>query len=159
MKRLPPLVASVLAVALSLPPLCALAADSSRNTASKPAQKANAKTDAASPAEPEIPESVFVAPNNPKEGKDPFFPGSTYPYAQPVARPQRTNSAPATLTLTGFSKKLVMVNGRPLAEGEEADVPTNAGRKHIRCVKIKEDSAIIEVLPEGERQELKAKGL
>ena len=48
-----------------------------------------------------------------------------------------------------------MINGRTFSEGEEGDVNTNSGKKRVRCLKIKEDSAIVELLPEGERQELK----
>ena len=51
-----------------------------------------------------------------------------------------------------------MINGRTFAEGEEGDVNTNSGKKHVRCLKIKEDSVIVELLPEGERQELKLRG-
>ena len=84
------------------------------------------------------------------------------PYVQTtVHMTNAPSSLPAKLTLTGLSKKLAMVNGRTFAEGEEGDVNTDNGRKHIRCLKIKEDSAMIEILENGtavDRQELKIRG-
>ena len=108
-------------------------------------------------AEVKIPVSIFVWPSNPAEGKDPFFPNSKHPYTEPVIKQTLTN-APITLTLNGISRGLAMINGRTFAEGEEGDVNTNSGKKHVRCLKIKEDSVIVELLPEGERQELKLRG-
>src|SRR5689334_8035372 len=61
-------------------------------------------------AEVKIPVSIFVWPHNPSEGKDPFFPNSKHPYDEPVIQKTLTN-APLTLTLTGISRGLVMVNG------------------------------------------------
>ena len=111
-------------------------------------------------AEVKIPVSIFVWPHNPSEGKDPFFPQSKHPYDQPEIQKPLTN-APVVLTLTGISRGLVMINGRTFSEGEEGDVNTNSGKKRVRCLKIKEEagSAIVELLPEGERQELKMRNL
>ena len=135
---------------------CFLAAKTS-TAASSPKEAAAAQKSAApasARAEPEIPASVFVWPANPKEGRDPFFPNSKRPYAGLVVNQPLTN-APVTLILNGITRGLAMINGRTFSEGEEGEVNTNAGKKHLRCIKIKEDSAIIELLPERERQELK----
>lgn len=117
------------------------------------------------PAEPEIPQSLFSIPTNPKEGKDPFFPASARPYTS--GTPVRTNTivkpGPAVdFVLNGISgsaeKPLAMINGRTFEKNEEGDITTTGGRVHIRCVEIKADSAIIEF--RGERRELKLrKGL
>ena len=48
-----------------------------------------------------------------------------------------------------------MVNGRTFSEGEEGEVMVNGTRKKIRCLKVKVESAVVELLPEGERRELK----
>ena len=67
-------------------------------------------------------------------------------------------SLPAKLILNGISRKLAMINGRTFSEGEEGDVNTENGRKHVRCIRIKEDSAMIEILENGtavDRQELR----
>ena len=108
-------------------------------------------------AEVKIPVSIFVWPSNPAEGRDPFFPNSKHPYAEPVIKQTLTN-APVTLTLNGISRGLAMINGRTFSEGEEGDVSTNSGKQRVRCLKIKEDSVIIELLPEGGRRELKLRG-
>ena len=64
-----------------------------------------------------------------------------------------------SLLLNGISRGLAMINGRTFAPGEEGDVPTGSGgKRHISCLTIKDESAIIELLPEGERQELKLRG-
>jgi len=115
---------------------------------------------AASPrAEVKIPVSIFVWPSGPSEGRDPFFPNSRHPYAEPAIKQPLTN-APVILILNGISRGLAMINGRTFSEGEEGDVNTNSGKKRVRCLKIKEEagSAIVELLPEGERQELKLRG-
>jgi len=128
-----------------------------------PASKDSATTQKRGPntsmAEPEIPASVFVLPADPKDGKDPFFPTSKRPYVR--AMPHTTNAPaiqPVKLILNGISRKLAMINGRTFSEGEEGDVNTDGGRRHIRCIKIKEESVTVETLENGaaiDRQELK----
>jgi len=118
----------------------------------------------ASSAEPEIPASIFVLPDQPKDGRDPFFPNSRRPYANTITHVSTNtpNVQPSKLILNGKSKNLVMVNGRTFSEGEEGDVSTDTGRRHIRCVKIKEDSVIVEILENGtaiDRQELRSRSL
>jgi hypothetical protein len=112
---------------------------------------------AAASAEVKIPVSIFVWPSNRAEGRDPFFPKSDYPYPRAISKQPLTN-APVTLILNGISRGLAMINGRTFSEGEEGDVNTNAGKKRVRCLKIKEDSVLVELLPEGERQMLKLRG-
>jgi hypothetical protein len=106
---------------------------------------------------PVIALSVFVMPTGPKDGKDPFFPSSIRAYG--TLQPKKGEKAPmieVPLTLTGIIPlKLAMVNGRTFSEGEEGEVIVNGTRKKIRCLKVKVESAIVELLPEGERRELK----
>jgi hypothetical protein len=118
-----------------------------------PAKKADAK---AEPAEPEIPQSVFIIPTAPGEGKDPFFP--LRPVVA-VATP-RTNRAPVTsvkLVLSGMSgtreKPLAIINNRTFEKGEEADILLKEGRTRVRCIEIRDDSVLVEV--NGARQELR----
>ena len=104
-------------------------------------------------AEPDIPLSQFLMPADKKAGRDPFFPNSLHPY---VGKQTTNKVAPAevTLTLNGITPgKLVMINGRTFSEGEEGDVKTTGGSAHVRCIKIKEDSAI--VLVDGAQKELR----
>ena len=104
-----------------------------------------------------IPVSTFVIPSAPKEGKDPFFPTSTRLFAskQPEQKGPKQPVPEFPVTLNGISRGLAMVCGRTFQEGEEGEVVVNGSRKKIRCLKIKTESAIIELLPEGERRELK----
>src|SRR5262245_31868393 len=129
-------------------------------TAAPPAKDASKKTD--SKPEALVPLASFVIPGGPQDGRDPFFPASTRPFVNQQPQPQKgTNPqptvSPLNLTLNGIipGSKLAMVNGRTFAEGEEGDVVVNGLRKRIRCLKVKDESAIIELLPEGERRELK----
>ena len=119
---------------------------------------AKSSAEAAAGSELEIPLSTFVMPTSPKEGKDPFFPTSLRPYKEFIRTPRvAPTNAPVSLTINGIVPgKLVMIMGRSFSAGEEGEVPTTGGRKRIRCIRIKEDSAIIEV--DGERQEVRMRG-
>jgi hypothetical protein len=108
-----------------------------------------------------IPVSIFVISTNSSEGRDPFYPESTRFYGG------GTNSTPtheigaAVLTLQGISgttnRRLAIVNGRTLAEGEETELLVNGKRLKLRCIEIKNDSASVEL--EGVRRELKMRGM
>lgn len=100
-----------------------------------------------------VQESVFLQPENPREGRDPFYPESTRPYATAVA----AHAAPtATLEIKGFSgtadDRTVIINNHSFAAGDEGDVTTPAGRVHIHCLVIKDNSVIIEA--DHQRREL-----
>ncbi len=107
-------------------------------------------------SEIEIPSSAFSIPTNPKDGRDPFFPDSTRIYSAdaPKAKPIKSS---ITLKLNGLSgpieKRLAIINGRTVAEGEEAEISTSTGRQQVRCISIKDDSVVVEV--GGERRELR----
>jgi len=144
--------------------LCALATLISPIVYSAPPAKDVAKKAGSKPpasagvavAHVEIPLSAFVMPADPKQGKDPFFPNSVRPYVSLQPKPLKPAVIDVSLTLNGITPgKLVMVNGRSFSEGEEGEVVVNGVRKKLRCIKIKDESAIVELLPEGERRELK----
>ena len=125
-----------------------------------PKASSNSTPAATNSAPIEIPQSTFVIPSNPRQGRDPFFPDSTtvYSIGKPLPR-ATTNNAPSTssLVLNGFSgtkeKPLVMISGKTFEEGEEGDVSTVSGKIRIRCVTIAiPDSVVIEV--SGERRTL-----
>ncbi len=110
-----------------------------------PSKSAPALPVASIPPEPEIPVAVFVTTN--RALKDPFFPKSTRMKAV------TTNAAPtissSLFVLNGLSgsadARLAMINGRTVAVGEDAEVPTTLGKMKIHCVEIKESSAIIRI--------------
>ncbi len=95
-----------------------------------------------------LPQSVFVMPSSPQEGKDPFFPRSTRPYASAIKTNQQATPAVVDLHLKGFSgapeHPLAIINNRTFESGEEGDVITTAGRARIRCVEIQSDAVIIQ---------------
>lgn len=104
---------------------------------------------------PVVPRSVFIQPANPQEGRDPFFPRSTRPYASAVVVAAPTTDL-SSLSLQGISgtpdHRLVVINNVTFAVGDEAEVLTSHGRFHIHCLAITNDSAVIEA--SGQRQTL-----
>jgi hypothetical protein len=98
----------------------------------------------AAPAAPsvkaEIPQSVFIYPSKPQEGRDPFFPNSTRPY---VDNPDKVNTGPALTDLIfkgivgGGNLVFAIINNHTFAAGDVGDVLTADGRRlTIHCVNI-----------------------
>jgi len=101
-----------------------------------------------------IPKSVFVVPQNPQEGRDPFFPNSMRAYGvdeKPHATTTLSNLVLKALLGTP-DHRLAQINDRTFEVGETRDVSTPEGLKTIRCVEIRSDSVVIE--SGGVRQEL-----
>ena len=106
---------------------------------------------------PQIPQSIFIIPIAPHEGKDPFFPRSMRLYSDVVVR---TNLQPTTavvaveLKLNGISgtanHRLAIINNRTFEVGEEGEVVSSVGHVHIICKDIKTDS--VRVLISGEER-------
>lgn len=92
------------------------------------------------------PRSVFLQPANPRQGRDPFFPESTRPYA--TAAVAFHTSPRLTLVVKGFSgtvgDRTVIINDHSFAEGDEGDVTVPGGRVHLRCLMIKANSVVVE---------------
>ena len=141
----------------SLRPLLALSFGLSFSLPAAPKPSAATNSPAADPHAWDIPESVFQIPSNPTEGRDPFFPHSTL--APVPIKP--TKQAPvvdaSSLVLNGITsppKRTAMINGRTFEVGETGEVKLpNGARILIKCIDIKNESAIIEVA--GQRQELR----
>lgn len=103
-----------------------------------------------------IPQSVYVVPSSPKEGRNPFFP-------QSVATPTVVKPTPgatvdmAALVLNGITsppRRTAMINGRTFEPGEEGEVKLPNGAKAlIKCEEIGSDSTIIQI--NGVRRELR----
>jgi hypothetical protein len=104
-----------------------------------------------------IPQSTFTVPTSHVQGRDPFFPNSSYMSGTQVIK--ISSSAPVTLILNGLSgtsdHRLAMINGHTFAEGEDNDIQTASGRVRIHCIQIKGDSVVVEVGSGGERRELR----
>ena len=69
---------------------------------------------------------------------------------------KKSSSESLVFVLNGLSgteeDRLAIINGRTLAEGEQADIATPTGRVRVRCVQIKERSVIIDI--GGDRREI-----
>ncbi len=106
------------------------------------------------------PQSVFVMPKKPAEGKDPFFPSATRVYASDTPVKMTNPVVPVgDLSLKGISgtatEPLAIINTTTFTTGEENDVITSAGRMRIRCVAINMGNGTVLVQAGGERRELR----
>jgi hypothetical protein len=93
------------------------------------------------------PQSIFVLPDSPKEGRDPFFPSSLRPYKDRPTAEGVTDLSDLNLTgiTTGSGNRVfVIINNVTFGKGEDADVKTPRGKVHIRLVEIRTDSVVIE---------------
>lgn len=100
-----------------------------------------------------IPQSVFVLPRSPQEGRNPFFPNSTS--GQEVVKPKATVSVTAFVLngITSPPRRTAMINGRTFEIGETGEIRLADGTKaKITCEEIRDTSALISV--NGERREL-----
>ena len=117
------------------------------------------KTETAGAESNAVPQSTFIIPANFNQGRDPFYPNARYMFGEPRAVPTvRITAGIDLLHLDGISgtadHKLAMINFRTMAEGETNDFLTVSGHVKIRCVEIKSQSVVIEVIG-GERRELR----
>jgi hypothetical protein len=101
---------------------------------------------------PVVVHSTFVMPTDPQEGRDPFYPESSRPYANAMAHVVPIT----TLAIRGFSgtpeNRMVIINNHTFGVGDEGDVLTPGGRVHVRCLEINADSVVIEA--NNQRREL-----
>jgi len=113
------------------------------------------------PLLPQIPQSIFIIPTTPQEGKDPFFPRSMRLFNDVVVKTNLQSTAVAVvaveLKLNGISgtadHRLAIINNRTFEIGEEGEVASNVGRVRIICKDIKADS--VRVLISGEERILR----
>jgi len=145
---------------LCLAPLLAISGNSATaGTAETNTAKTGPATTLAS-ADPVTPppQSVFVIPATPKEGRNPFFPRSK-PDASLL--PQKTDPIESVaFVLNGITsppKRTAMINGRTFEPGESGDVKFQSGTKvPIQCLEIRDDAVII--LVGTQRRELRMRG-
>jgi hypothetical protein len=119
--------------------------------------KTTGKTPAAFQVVPEVPlpQSSFVIPSQPTEGRNPFFPQSIVRPIQPIT-PDRPID-PSLFILNGITsppRRTAMINGRTFEPGEEGEVRLPSGNKMlIKCEDIRGESVII--IYGGQRRELR----
>ena len=106
-------------------------------------------------AQASIPQSTFIIPSTPKEGRNPFFPQSTTVAPPPKPSPGVDPTTGVMLNgITSPPNRTAMINGRTFEPGEEGEVRMAGGAKLlIKCEEIKADSAV--VLIGGQRRELR----
>jgi hypothetical protein len=123
----------------------------------QPPKGAPATAPATSFSSAEIPQSTFTMPRTPKEGRDPFFPNSAYPYGLTPTAPKQIVAPTPSLVLNGLSGPpwIATINGTTFASGEERELKIANGTFMVRCVEIKQDSVVIEIA--GQRKELRLK--
>jgi hypothetical protein len=135
----------------------------STKTKSAPAATSPSAATNAAPAAAMIPQSVFVHPTNQKEGKDPFFPRSTRPYASVVVPNTNSNPPPviSDLKINGTSgsdeRPLVIINNVTFGIGDTNNVTSGTRIVSVHCLEIDRaaGSATIEVIGERGRRVLR----
>jgi hypothetical protein len=113
----------------------------------------------AAPAKPELKQSVFIMPVNPKEGRDPFFPNSIRVYRDTPVKNQDGGIAVGSLKVNGMSGSgtslIVTINNHNFAVGEEAEITTSQGRVRLRCIAINPQTRSVTIqVPSGQTLEL-----
>ena len=135
---------------------------------SKTPAKSGAKAQAQAEAAEEQPPAPAIDPLEQhksvfeirKEYSDPFFPKKAAPIVKSsgpsTAEPARDCFKDIFLRgVTGpEGKRLALINGQPLAEGETATFRTSQGAVKVQCVQIKETSVIIKADCSRETKEL-----
>ena len=103
--------------------------------------------------------SVFVIPNSPKEGHDPFFPNATSLYQSVVSVRAVPTMTVESLKLVGIlGNSLANINGVTLAVGEMQEVKTSSGAISVRLLQIRPQDESVVVEANGQRRELKSGG-
>lgn len=103
---------------------------------------------------PDASQSVFNFPDNPKQGRDPFFPDSQHPYQESNA--DHPGAQITSLKYVGVSgprnHRLAIINNHTFAVGDEEEVTTPQGKVLVRCLEINDHSVVVEA--NGQRIEL-----
>lgn len=110
------------------------------------------------------PRSVFA--DDPKTGKDPFFPSTarrlekvpgSAPGTQPSVQAPNKNVFDH-LQLKGIlgnpTRRLALINNHTFEVGEQAEVKTPEGRLNVRCWEIRNRSVVVSFVGESQRKEL-----
>ena len=113
------------------------------------------------PSVPEvaIPQSSFVIPSQPNEGRNPFYPQSrtAFQAAMTTAKPRDNVVDTSSFVLNGITsppKRTAMINGRTFEPGESGEVKIPNGAKIlIKVEEIRSESAVI--LVNGQRHEVR----
>ena len=98
--------------------------------------------------------SIFT--DDPKFGKDPFFPHSIRRGIAEIVTPNAPLADVRDLVLKGISggkdRRLALINNRTVENGEEAEFKFGNRTVKVRCVEIREKSVVIRV--DGQSKEI-----
>ncbi|MDE3098568.1 MAG: hypothetical protein KGJ88_03770 [Verrucomicrobiota bacterium] len=106
-----------------------------------------------------MPESVFVMPRTPAQGRDPFFPDSMRPYeaeAKPSATVREVERSDLVVrSIVNSKTPLTIINDVTFGAGDAAVVTTPNGQKvEIRCLAIDPRRRTVLVTANGQRMVL-----
>jgi hypothetical protein len=101
------------------------------------ASPAAALTDAA-------PQSVFILPTSPSQGRNPFFPHSTWNSAAASSKAEALDPSAVVLNgLTSPPRATAMINGRTFEAGECGEIKLpNGARVLVRCLEINTNGVV-----------------
>ncbi len=105
--------------------------------------------------------------DDPKQGKDPFFPNSSRreprlavtnnSVTPPVSTAQAVFAQLSLKAIVGPpSRRLATINRTTMEAGEEVDVRHAGGKTRVKCLEVRSNSVLIEI--NGERHELTFRG-
>ena len=120
----------------------ALAAGAAGTPAPSPGTSANANPVAATAAA--VPQSLFIVPTSPKQGRNPFFPRSTFNSSDTQSKPEPIDTSGVVLNgLTSPPRATAMINGRTFEPGESGEIKLRNGAKVlVRCLEIRTDVVV-----------------
>jgi hypothetical protein len=130
-----------LAVLLAL--LCPTVVARAAGPQAPPAQvSSNASPAAASATAP--PQSVFIVPTSPTQGRNPFFPRSTLNGPAAQSKPELVDASAVVLNgLTSPPRATAMINGRTFEPGESGQIKLpNGARVLVRCLEIRTNAVV-----------------
>jgi hypothetical protein len=110
-------------------------------------------------AKPDV-KSVFVMPNDPKEGRDPFYPNSSRPYESSPGSKTVDSSLLNTLKVKsiidgGDGRVFAIIENHTFAPGDEGTIIDDDGRRMtIRCLGINSKAGTVIVESAGARATL-----
>lgn len=131
--------------AIAFPTCVAFGGSSTITAAAKVVPAASthrAVTPAVNPSGSVTSKSEFVVPRGPTDGRDPFFPNSSRPYASEAVVKIKNDTALADFefSLKGISgsaeQPLAIINNTTFTTGEENEVIIKSKRIKIRCIEI-----------------------
>jgi hypothetical protein len=142
-------------VAAGGPATVTAAAKAAPSPAKQHAEKSSASLKA------ESVKSEFTLPRKMTDGRDPFFPNSSRPYAsETVSKPSSESSLPDyEFSLKGISgsaeQPLAIINNTTFTTGEENEVIIKGKRIRIRCYEINMTAGTVLFEYAGTRRQLK----